>query len=405
MQPYTVTFCTMDPNAGANPLWHTCILLSQYDEKTRKMEMVENWGFYGMPATNGDSWLGSLKRKYKVDTDIYGNHGWWRHEDVRYLDLGHGLHGVTFELTEDEFNALQEKCRAIEAGQNKILEMAEAIAKTDGIQPLKKFRNHKWEHISPVLDKLDRDLAKAQNREPYLKPFDLHPVGRTCKVQVLEVLDGILTDQQLQRVTGAFTSISRFSGTQENLYLHSTGPMRQFTKSTGQVVNYRHIDDEGVKVFWTVPPQEMEMLDPHSENFFRLDPQKISQVKVLVSKLQRLEWLFINNPVPNYQKIIQDNAVQQIRILYNNFATIKPKDMPPKNRCCGSVLQWAGFYTKETQLADVVLDINIKVADDFLNSGIDIYLDLLPDAAMDDALGIIERDCNVENTHGGCTVQ
>lgn len=368
MQIYTVTFCTMDPNAGANPLWHTCILLSRYDEQSRKMEMVENWGFYGMPATDRDSLLGQLKVKYKVDTNISGNHGWWRHEDVRYLDLGHGLHGVTFELTAEQFAALQVKCRDVEERQNRTLNVAEAIGRQYGFEPLKKFRNHQWEHLSPFIDQLDKAMAEQEGRERLLAPFDLHPLGHTCKVQVLHVLTGILTDEQIERVTGSMTAISRFSGPQEDLYLHSTGPFREFTKSSGEVVKYRHKDDAGVRVFWTVPPQEMEMLTDDSENFFKIDAEYVRDVKTVASKLQRLEWLFINSTVPEGCNAAQQQLIRDIRKLYNNFATIKPKNLPEKdNRYCGSLLRMFGLYSTEPQFADVVFKVNLEVAQNFLS--------------------------------------
>src|SRR5205814_2328373 len=109
MPIHTVTFCTMDSEAGANPFWHSCILLSRFNESNKKLEVVDNWGFYGLPSTAQKSLIRSLKVKIGLDVDLAENHGMLRHEETRYLDLGCGLRGMTFELTEEKFHELQAK--------------------------------------------------------------------------------------------------------------------------------------------------------------------------------------------------------------------------------------------------------------------------------------------------------
>src|SRR5690349_653229 len=117
MAIYTVTLCLMDQDTGANPFWHTCFLLSRLDEGSKKLEVVDNYGFYGLPSTNKTSLLRKLKIKLGLDVDLNGNHGMLRHEEVRFMDLGCGLHGVTFELTEAKFNELQARCKKMVADQ------------------------------------------------------------------------------------------------------------------------------------------------------------------------------------------------------------------------------------------------------------------------------------------------
>lgn len=41
---YAVTFCTMDQDAGGNPLWHSCILLSQMNEERKLLEVCRILG-------------------------------------------------------------------------------------------------------------------------------------------------------------------------------------------------------------------------------------------------------------------------------------------------------------------------------------------------------------------------
>lgn len=49
---YFVTFSSMDEKLDSNPLWHSYLLFSKYDEKTQKMEVETTWSFYGLPPTD-----------------------------------------------------------------------------------------------------------------------------------------------------------------------------------------------------------------------------------------------------------------------------------------------------------------------------------------------------------------
>ena len=119
---YAATYCTFDKEAGANPLWHSCILLSKLDEEKKLLEVVDNWGFYGLPTTQpGNSLINQLKIRMGLDIDLQDNHGMLRHEEIRYLDLGCGLHGTTFELTREQFDLLQKKCQDMAAEQDQAI--------------------------------------------------------------------------------------------------------------------------------------------------------------------------------------------------------------------------------------------------------------------------------------------
>src|ERR1700722_15753039 len=113
MAIYTVTFCTMDQETGSSPFWHTCLLLSRLDDHTKKLEVVDNWGFYGLPSPDSNPCLRRLKIMFRLDLAFTGTHGMLKHEEMRYLDGGKGLHGATFELTEEKFIELQKKCEKI----------------------------------------------------------------------------------------------------------------------------------------------------------------------------------------------------------------------------------------------------------------------------------------------------
>jgi hypothetical protein len=313
----------MDQNVGANPFWHTCILLSKYDEQTKKLEVVDNWGYYGLPTTNQQSYLRSLKMMVGLDVDLYGNHGMLRHEEMRYLELGVGLHGVTFEVTEEKFLELQAKCKKMADEQSSAI--------TDAVQPFKlkgktKSRIYPHESLSPHIYALEQAAAAEQKREPRLKPFSLSFFSpHTCKMQAIHLLDGILTPEQVKRVRGYHQAVSRWSGRQENIYLHSSGPTRQHKKANGEVVHYREASDPGVKLHWTVPPQEIETLSGEVKDLFKVHSDHCDDVRTVVRRLQQLEWLFRNAVFEAVDFGRRDKLVNLIRERYEAFAAIEPK--------------------------------------------------------------------------------
>ena len=117
---YSITYCAMDHEFSGNIFWHSCILFSQWDE-SGKIEVIDNWGFYGIPSTDRNTWLSKLKIRIGLDIDLKGNHGMLRREDLRYLDAGYGLHGVTFELSKENFESLKQKCKTMAEEQEKAI--------------------------------------------------------------------------------------------------------------------------------------------------------------------------------------------------------------------------------------------------------------------------------------------
>lgn len=418
---YTVTLCTMDGDTGANPLWHTCVLLSRYDEATQQMEVIASWGFYGLPTTDKDkeSIARKVKLKLALDTDMYDNFGWWRREEVRYLDMGRGLHGATFQVTEEKANEFlarcdkqereQEECvthfakalklrpRGCEilrvstaptletldqlpikcrcafvrcgeqlfyvnnskkkkccdeikieksllgtfdaelkpAEKSRILMKDEATlaGELTGRKPDKTFRITPYEKWSALIFQMEKQLAKQQGREPRVHPFEFFnfidgPI--TCKTEALDKIDGIVTPEQHERVTGVFRSVSRTSGPMETVHLYSVGPFRKFTKPNGEVVYSRSFDDKakGTRVFWTIPPQEIEMFDEETEQMFlKYDAEA---VKAVVRPLQDIDWLLINSGLDKKYPELFAQLSQSVHARYTAFSKLEPKEILPE---------------------------------------------------------------------------
>lgn len=333
---YFVTYCAMDGNTGANLLWHSCILLSKENPGLNKLQVIDTWGFYGVPSTeNSGGWfnttLRSLKKKVGLDIDLTGNHGLLRHEETRFLDLGHGLHGITFELTEDQFNTLEKTCKQMILDQEAaIKEFAELHQLKE--KPKNETRIYPYEHVSKLIYDTECVVAQQNKRQPRLQPFDMHvwdlTGSHTCKTQAIALLKTVLTKEQIAILTenGQYPTIPRRSGQMEPIFLHSTGPLRERIKRSGDIELYRDAEDVEVKLYWTIPPQVIDTSDPETEKCFLLPMDYIDEVKTVVMQLQRMEWLFRKNTLPNGLEPYKQALFDEIFALYNAFSCIKPKE-------------------------------------------------------------------------------
>lgn len=326
MPNYFVTYGAMDGDAGANLLWHAFILLSKYDPQTQQMEVVDNWGFYGVPTTDKNPITRGIKKYLRVDTDFTGNHGILQHEDVRSLDLGKGLNGVTFELTEKKFNELYNKCHKIDHDQ---FEAIDEVVAQNGLQNCakEKHRNYAFEHLSQLIYKIECLKADLEQREPRLKYFRVLCGGsRNCKMQVLELLQGILTPAQVARVRGWSAKVPRWSGRMEKIYLYSTGPLHEHRKRSGDVIRFRDAkqDKDQVKLFWTLPPQELETQYGETRRFLKLSDEYCYQAKQVVAQLQQLEWFFINVTLDDKYTDLKKKLIYRIHESYEAFSKVDP---------------------------------------------------------------------------------
>lgn len=333
---YFVTYCATDKEVGSNPMWHSCLLLSVSDESKNQMKVVDNWGFYGLPTTTkGFSLIRKIKLLFGLDVDLVGNHGMLRHEEIRYLDAGRGLHGTTFQLTQEQFNTLEKNCKQMERDQDQAIKDYVEPRGLKG-KPPEETRIYPYEDISPEIFRAEKEKAAQEHREPRLQPFELNPsfnlrglgfeTAHTCKSQAIKLLSTVLTQQQIDRLTenGHHPTVPRFSGKMEDIYLHSSGPLRVHTKKSGEQVFYRDAQDADVALYWTLPPQELEATEETMKRF-KLDEQTCVEIKTMIRKLQGIEWVLRNSKAstPESEPIKQELIKHTIE-QYTQFFNINP---------------------------------------------------------------------------------
>lgn len=396
---YAVTFCTTDREVGSNPLWHSCLLLSKLDETNKMLEVVDNWGFYGLPTTTrSNSWLDQLKIKIGLDVDLIGNHGMLKHEELRFLDRGYGLHGVTFELTKEQFELLQNKCLQMATDQDTAIK---EFVETQGIKgkPPEKTRIYPHEQFSRLIYETEKIKAEQQARETRLKPFELRltwglfgpslALSKNCKTQALSLLSYVLSKEQIDRLTeyDEHPTVPRRSGPMEPIFLHSTGPLRKHKKSSGDMVHYRDLKDPEVKVYWTVPPQEIEALSEDTIRLLQVDKEYCDEVKAVVSKLQRLEWLLRNAKLPEKYRLYQEELINKVIECYKAFSIIEPKKEEPK---IGGWYGWTlSLFSAPKNDEERTLQDKIKNAKWLFNT---IYMAIVDNYQIDDDFPMENRN-------------
>jgi len=325
---FFVTYCTMDGQL-ANPFWHACLILSYWPGEGQKIEVKNAWGFYAASMSSPDSMVGKVKRKMGLGFDFQGNHGLLKKEEMRFLDLGYGLRGVTFDISLEQFLQLKQKC-------NNILVMQDlAIAEAK-----QRLSSETREPNSIEIFQEEKRQASLEHRSPRLQPFDFQlslgmggglSLGNshTCKTMAIKLLLDIgIAQEHLDGLTQYNTSLAlpRMSGQQEMFFLHSTGPRQKHeSQRTGKVSFFRTWQDKGTQLFWSLPPQLLITKSAILKNMLTLPGKYVDPVKKILRKLQEIETTVVNTKLTDENESYRLRLINRICDLYNAFAVISSK--------------------------------------------------------------------------------
>lgn len=332
---YLITYCALDEQFEGNFFWHSCILLSIYDSEHGRIRVEDNWGFYGLPTTQRSTLTGLIKVKMGLDVDFEGNHGMLRHEDLRFLETGFGLHGVTFEVSQENYQILSKRCKDMESAQHNAINEAVAALKLE--QKPGKVRIYPYEHKSNEIYQWEIDQARVENRKPRLKAFTIKPTfslfggvalnqSRTCKTQSLKLLKGVLTPTQLSQLSenGVHPTVPRYSGKLEDICLYSEGPLRAYQHNkTKKITHYRCWGDAGTGLYWAIPPQNITYLTDRARQLFAIDPVLVVDVKKMISRLQKIEWLIRNAGLERVFSEKKQKLLDEIKYTYQVFSVLE----------------------------------------------------------------------------------
>ncbi len=251
---YYATYCVMDGTAGANPFWHSCLILSVQESETGPVRVVDSVGFYSQPSTTTNPLIKGAKHVLGFNIDLQDSHGILVQEKLRTLD-GDGLRGITFEATKKQFDQLR-------ASYTK-----EMALEKEAIKELDAYLLKRGEEANAYTRYIaEKSLAAVENRQPRLKPFHItmslnrngfdSSKSHACKNYALNLLvDNKIIDKKMRdHITGGVSkhAFPRFGNTPKQIRLVSTGEPEIEVSRNSRKVFFNRVWNKN-NLYWATP--------------------------------------------------------------------------------------------------------------------------------------------------------
>lgn len=311
----------MDTDAGANPFGHSCLIFSRQEKEKSPVEVVDGVGFYSQPSTTTNPFFSTVKAALGLNVDLQDGHGVLKQESMHELD-GKGLHGISFEVTEEQFHALNERYISLMKTQQQVMDELNAELTGQGIE-------------ANGFTRFDAEKAKAaaEGREPRLKPFHItmeftlsgldSSASYTCKDYALDlltehqVISGELKNQfNSNTATKAFPAFSDLP--LHPIHLISTGmPEKVTSKRTGQVF-YNHVWGKN-SLYWASPVNTYDHKPSLTDDSLKDILYRIPRIEYrLYETIRKTQEEEPENKEYLYALNIQLKRVQNLAFLFNN---------------------------------------------------------------------------------------
>lgn len=326
---YLLTFCVINGKGLANPLGHSFIILSEQESIDRRIEVKHAFGFNAALMTEFDTYWAKLKEFCGFKFDFTGKFGVWKIEDIRWLDLGYGLTGVSISINRELYENLIKTYQRRLSDQENAIKEAKAKLGDIALKPQ-----------SIVIFNEEMQSAIAEKRAPRLDLFDIkltlswHGItldqSNTCKTMAVKLMkEAGVPNFFLDHITkqGNSCVLPNAGGQMEPIVLFSEGE-RQFheSKRTGETRFFRHWGFKNNKLFFTFPPQLCFTTDEY-ENLSKvnLTQDEKDDLYGYLKQLQKLELLLepLSSPM-GYSGLIEfehKRLVARIVELYTYFST------------------------------------------------------------------------------------
>ena len=334
---YIVSYCVEDREAGANPFWHGLLLLSTQASETAPITVDDAVGFYSQPSTTKNPVIGGLKNMLGFPIDLQGGHGILKKELLRELD-GNGLHGISFEVTEQKYAALKglysQKMKLEAAAIDEL--NAELIKREEAPNNYNRYI-------------LELQKAATEQREPRLTPFHItmdvswegfdSSASHACKNMALSLLQetGIINEATRDHIEGgkATYAFPRYSGVSlKPLRLVSTGKPKPEESKTKQHVTYYNRMWGVNPLYWATSPQFYQTADTQEDTVKAKATQKQYQLikdiltrirameNTLLKKIRKLEPAFIKD------RLALTKQLHRVQALYEDFSMASENQHP-----------------------------------------------------------------------------
>lgn len=332
---HLVSYCTMSEEAGANPFWHGCLILSEQESETSAIEVKGSYGFYSTPSTTTHPIIKGIKHIIGIKFNLQDAHGEPKREELRDLD-GDGLQAITFETTEEQYQQLHNFYKErIDAHAGIVNELDLSLA-AKGVPANSETR---------YLEELS--LAAREGREARLQKFhismDLTRYGfdssqsRTCKQDALNALlqCNIIDEDQLKEISGSKSTIAfpRSSGVKMlPIRMVSIGAQIKYQTSarSNRVLKSRDWD-ENTRLYLTLPP--IPELSKENQKDYRLKHEWISKTLKRAHQLELkiAEQIVLTQRQPDYNernRLLKDQC-KRISRIYRLLSNASENDLLP----------------------------------------------------------------------------
>lgn len=323
MNKYYVTYGVMDGEAGANPLWHAFLMLStQYE--TGHVEVIDAVGFYSQPSTTTNPIHRGIKDLLGFKVDLQDGHGITQQEKMRDLDKN-GLHGVSFEITSEQFTALQNLYK-----KNMRLER-------EAIEELNLFFGDSSNGFTRYIGEQSISEQSEKSHLPRLKPFHitmelthkgLNSHGsHACKNYALNLLleSQIINEETHKKILGgaAGYAFPRFSQLIQPLKLVSIGEPEKHHSRSNQTFYNRVWGNN--KLFWATSPLPINSIIPVSALAQEMNQNRCEYLCNVLNRVSEIELALrkklhnLPSFAPRHQSLqIQIDRVQALYDLFSN---------------------------------------------------------------------------------------
>jgi len=332
---YYATYCLMDDaEAGSNPFWHAFIIVSKQEDSKQPIEVKEAVGFYSQPNTDTNPLVKGIKYMIDLEIDLSGGHGELRREKMRHID-GNGIHGLTFDISEEKFNHLLKLFEERMAAEKAAIQETNDYYRRYGIEP-----NGQNRLI------IEKSWADTDGREPRLKPFDINielttkgldsKKSHDCKNYALEFLfeTKIIDEETRDKILGNdfMHGLPRFNGLSTNpLRLVSTGEPYSYSP-TSELTKYSRSWENKNKLFWATLPifinsskAEVTKINRQQMTIKKVLTQaraleakllhKINDIEVKTSKRQNTR----NVEGFDQRKVVLERQLERVQSIYELF--------------------------------------------------------------------------------------
>jgi len=234
------------------------------------------------------------------------------------------LHGVTIEITEEQYIALKTNFQKTVTEQDNVFaEMVSRLHKDPNqIKPIEIYQE-------------EVKAAESEARAPRLTQFNICPSlssqGLTfehpnnCKTKLIHALKEVkIPDKSLTSIANNSSNLAplpRMSGEMEDIFLHSVGNKYSWKDpDTNQITFFRKWEEKS-KLFWTLPPLVVRQQENETK-LFDISPLLLTRIKDTISKLQGLEWVVVNAKMKEANEIKRNKLTDYITQLYSFFSTL-----------------------------------------------------------------------------------